>query len=188
MPDASSVDAPIDAVSGPPFVGRWRDLDKSIPESQRAVATFGADGTYTLMKQGSTQTGSWTVDRSGELTLSLGPYVTTAPYYVTSDRLATATMEPVGEVDGIIGEWEGPATATGTRIVSNLVFRADGTQTFTRSYEGTMTVWEGTYTYMPERSYIFMTFTSPGAPQNAVYVRTIPDVVIADQVFERLPD
>lgn len=180
-PDAGE---PVDGPSGPSFVGRWRDLDMTLPESSRLIATFDANGTYTLTQRGSTTNGTWALEPDGQLTLNN----TTGSYYLSEDRLVTRTLDPVGPVDGVIGTWRGAVTlrASGDRIEVEIALRADGSQTFTRRTNDVMTVWDGTYTYVPEGLVVLMDFTSEGA--DGIYLRALPGIALGDLVLERLPN
>jgi hypothetical protein len=188
-PDAGSADvATIDAPPPPAFVGRWRDLDPSIPENERQVATFAADGTITFVRKGSTGTASWWLEPTGEITVMAGAQRTTGKYYVTADRFVLGTLEPVGAVTGIVGTWTGTFRyGDGTSVETTMELRADNSHAYTRLHDdGMKTVWEGTYTY--ENTYVMLSFTSPDAPPYQVYVRAIEDIVLGDTLFERLPD
>lgn len=180
--DAPAVDSPPPA----PFVGAWRDLSATIPEHQREIAVYAADGKITFLRQGVKRTGFWRLEPSGELTVGHDGYVTTAAYYLTEDRFVVGKLDPVGPVNGVVGTWKGTTTYDdGTWVEATIDLREDHTHAFTRVHgDGVMTVWEGTYTYAD--TVVLMSFTSPGSPANQVYVRALEGVVLGSAVYERL--
>jgi hypothetical protein len=169
------------------LVGTWRYLPKQsigdVPEAERQVVTFAADGSYEIRAIDDVESGHF-VAHGRDLTIDPGgDHWITTNYLATADRLLVDAMFPVGAVDGTAGVWRGAQSADAGSATVTLTFDPDGGGRLEQTGPATTDV-DGTWTHVGD-DVVFTYLSRSGTPVPKRY-QEVPGVAVGEWLYERI--
>lgn len=181
-PDAAIDPPPVDMGTPHPIVGRWEKAPFAASDP-RVIVEFEANGTY----HDGSRVGTWSIEGDLLSTETLQSEREKGQFYLSSDHatLMTVAAFPMGPTDGLIGTWKGSFTYPDNFVMDNTFeFHADGTLAWTFTAQVGQVTHPADWTLTDDSIRIVGTGTGAGI---SVGMKLIPDVVIGDKLYTRLP-
>lgn len=179
--DAAPADAALDAdPSIAPLVGTWVMSTDSWSGQQLTMATFRADGTFTLGGNGASNndSGTFTVPSPNHLRFA-GTQTIETQFVTDGTHLLLSALPAMGTVTGLVGTWSGQSISGGATATVTVAVNANTSASYTLTGpSGTMTL-DGTW--VAEGTGLALTTT--GTTSITFHFRPIGSLAIGTQLF-----
>jgi hypothetical protein len=172
-----------DGVTGEELIGTWTGASFFGPVSM----TFHADGTVDHSADGDVASGTWETD-GDRLTLEglpFGAQRVTSRYVVDGDRFIFASLLPDGDVDGVVGSWDGDITEDDVTRATTLELASGGTGHITFDGESPGTVVDADLTWELDPGLLRLEWQNTDNTSTARTYFAIPDVAIGGLLLQR---